>query len=349
MGMSIVKRKLVMMVVMLVLCSVLTSCDNRTKEDKEIPNINVASSDMDKSLQDESMIKKYTAYTKLNLLVTGKLESCLRFYFGKFGATEEFKVDSRTSLSNGIFLELSKKDMTGVEEYASKEPSIAGVDSSVKEMYPKLKELVQSLEEADLYYKMKSYVDDNMAKGKELHKKIYSQSLEVKPLAAKFTSELAADFSKKSKAELNNLEKKDFKVRYYSLRSVMSAMELEDEIVRQGISSKNLKDLDMEKFKEKYNLLVEHTNKFLEISKDLEQLKKEKINESIAYVSDFRISVMNTKTAATDMIIRAEAEKNAKNGTAKDISREEKEVGTPENYSKKIKESIIHYLTNLSK
>lgn len=316
---------------MLILNSLLAACDSVEPMQKSKPSPKAAEAD------------KYTAYMKLDLFIAGKLTDGLTYYFDKFGEDEELAADSHTSLSNGIFWELNKRDLEGVGDYATMEPGLEGVDSLITEMYPKLQELIRLLEEADLYYKMKSHVDDHLVKGKELHRQIVAQSRETEALLSSFATELAERFAEKSRQELDKLDSRQ-SVRASALRMILSAMELEKELARQDITADTVAKLDLAKYKEAYAELVKHTNAYLEVSKDAGQLKEEKLDESLAYANEFTISVMNTKAAATDILTRAEAEKKSKDGAAADIVREGKAFGTPELFSKKMKEMIIHYL-----
>ncbi|WFD10928.1 YiiG family protein [Tepidibacter hydrothermalis] len=329
-----IKRNLFIIMIFTIVCSLLTSCGSI---EDAYNNINEEISEKKNSISNDSESlenQKYTAYISLNNFITRNLEKSLDYYFDKFGDTEEIKVDKNSNLQNGILLQLNKKELEENLKYASKNPSLDKIDKCVKELDPKLKELIDLIDEADSYYKLKSYMDDDFVKGKSLHKKICLQYNEVKPLAKKFSSEFESAFLKKSNKDLENFKKNDYMIRYYALSVILRAKDLETELNDQGITCENVSDLDVDKFKEKYNLLVEDTNKFLDYSKDAERIKKEKLDPNFEYANVFKYRITDVKAAATDILIRSQKEN--KNNISKD--------GTPENYTDTIKDAVSEYI-----
>lgn len=277
--------------------------------------------------------EKYEAYATLDIFITGKLQESLDYYFSKFGDTEEFKANKNDNLYNGILLEFNKKELEEAFSYCSKEPQFDKVDNSIKDLEAEFKELIQSLSDADTYYKLKSYVDDNFVKGKELHKKIYSQYIKVKPLNKQFSSDFGEFFEKDSKAKLKYFEENDLMIKYYALSSLLKAKDLESELQSQKITKDNMGSLDINKYKEKYNLLVTDMNKFLEYSKDSNRIKKEKIDPAFQYV------IMDVKAAATDILIKAQGNDSHENSRNR-----RNQEGTTDYFSNKIKEAVLEYI-----
>ncbi|WP_027625282.1 YiiG family protein [Clostridium lundense] len=320
-------RKIALAIIMcIVVSTIATSCEYREKKltikDKAIPKET-----------GESYNKKYEAYATLDTFITGNLQESLDYYFSKFGDTEEFKVDKNDNLYNGILLEFNKKELEEGFSYYSTEPHFEKVDNALKELHPAFKELIQALSDADTYYKLKSYVDDDFVKGKELHKKIYSKYIKVKPLNKKFSSDFGDFFREDSKKKLEEFKKNDFMIKYYALSSLLKAKDLESELQRQKVTKNNMASLDVSKYKEKYNLLVADMNKFLEYSKDSNRIKKEKIDPAFPY------KIMDVKAAATDILTKAQGNNSYKNSG---YSRNGE--GTTEYLSNKIKEAILEYV-----
>lgn len=320
-------RKIALVVIMCIgVSTIATSCEYKEKE--------LIIKDKEKSESTEQKHnEKYEAYAALDTFITGKLQESLDYYFSKFGDTEEFKVDKNDNLYNGILLEFNKKELEEAFSYYSIEPHFDKVDNSTKNLEPEFKELMQALSEADTYYKLKSYVDDDFVKGKELHKKIYSQYIKIRPLNNQFSSDFGEFFKKDSKAKLEYFKKNDFMIKYYALSSLLKAKELESELQRQKITKDNMGSLDISKYKEKYNLLVTDMNKFLEYSKDSNRIKKEKIDTTFLYI------IMDVKAAATDILIKAQGNNSYKNSGYR-----RNQEGTTEYFSNKIKEAILQYV-----
>ncbi|RXI50018.1 hypothetical protein DP130_03315 [Clostridium tetani] len=286
-----------------------------------------------KEKEDEKYNEKYEAYATLDTFITGKLQESLDYYFVKFGYTEEFEANKNDYLYNGILLEFNKNELEKVFSYYSAKPNFDKVDNSLKNLHAEFKELIQSLSDADTYYKLKSYVDDDFIKGKELHKKICSQYTKVKPLKKEFSSNFGDFFIGDSKEKLEEFKKNDFMIKYYALSSLLKAKDLEIELQRQKVAKGNMESLDIRKFKEKYNLLVADMNKFLEYSKDSNRIKKENIDQAFPY------AIMDVKSAATDILTKAQGKDSYRNfGYSKN------QEGTTEYFSNKIKEAILQYV-----
>ncbi|KAJ50597.1 hypothetical protein BD780_002713 [Clostridium tetanomorphum] len=283
---------------------------------------------------DEKYNEKYKAYATLDTFITGKLQESLEYYFLKFGDTEEFKRDKNDNLYNGILLEFNKKELEEAFSYYSTEPRFDKVDNSLKELHPKFKELIQYLSDADTYYKLKSYVDDDFVKGKELHKKIYYQYIKVKPLNEKFSCDFGEFFKNDSNKKLEEFKKNDFMIKYYALNTLLKAKELESELQRQKVNKNNMGSLDISKYKEKYNLLVADMNKFLQYSKDSNRIRKENIDPAFPYI------IMDVKASATDILTKAKGKNNNSYGSS---SYRRNQEGTTEYFSNKIKEAILQY------
>lgn len=286
-----------------------------------------------KEKEDEKYNEKYEAYATLDTFITGKVQESLDYYFSKFRYTEELKANKNDDLYNGILLEFNKKELEEVFSYYSAEPHFDKVDNSLKRLHPKFKELMQYLSEIDTYYKLKSYVDDDFIKGKELHKKIYSQYIKVKPLKKEFSSNFGDFFREDSKKKLEEFKKNDFMIKYCALSSLLKAKDLEIELQRQNIAKGNMESLDISKFKEKYNLLVADMNKFLEYSKDSNRIKKENIDQGFPY------AIMDVKAAATDILTKTQG-----NDSYRNSSYGRNQEGTTEYLSNKIKEAILQYV-----
>ncbi|MHA7962898.1 DUF3829 domain-containing protein [Paenibacillus sp. CAU 1782] len=300
----------------------------------------------------QKLAEKYMAYTNISLYINDKLEQSLQFYFGKFGAGEELAIDpTKTNMENGIFLDLNKyvRDLEGSAQYPQQSPSLDKLDEAADALFPKLQELTANIAEADSYYKMKSYVDDGMAKGKELHSSIYAGYQETLPLIQSFDQEYNNHFMSLSAQKLGAFEQKDELVRYYSLKSIVSAIELEAALPPKGTPVNVETEMDRDLLQQNYQTLVDDLNQFIELSKDAERIKAEGIDSSFAYVNNFKVILTRLKAAATDVKIAAAAEGIKQDESAASSYGKNKETEVLDNYRIKIKESILQYWTLLEK
>lgn len=329
-GGYVLRRKYSLIIIMIG-CIILTSCGSikNTIKDNEII-----------SKMDTEIDEKYSSYIDIDILIKGKLKDSMEYYYETFGKLEDMKLKDRLNIYTGDYFVFMEKKIEKDLDNIVKNPLEDEMKSYTSELNPKLKELIYLLEEMDSYYKLKSYVDDDFVKGKELHKQIISKYDEVKPLADKYSSNFNLVFIENSKKELENFKKKDFMINYYFLSSILRAKDIETELSNQNISSKNVRDLDIVKYKEKYNLLVEDMNRLLEYSKDGDRVKKEKLEPTFSITA--MECIMDVKAAATDILIRAQKE----NKTMKeelDIYGREK-FGTPDYLSSKVNDAVSEYI-----
>ncbi|WFD10927.1 YiiG family protein [Tepidibacter hydrothermalis] len=246
--------------------------------------------------------EKYNSYITLSNYMTGWLDQGLTMYFKEFGIEEQIKIDKNfDSFQTMPILQGHKDDVEACIEYASKKPSFGAADDSVKALCPKLKELMNTLNEIQNYYSTKSFVDDDFAKGKELHKKIYTQYNEYVALAETFFSELSVITEQKNKEDLESLKKSDYMIRYHAMSIVMRAQDIQMAFYEAKVNDSNILDFDVNKYKEKYDLLTEDINKFMEYSKDDERLKKEGL-EANPFIGNFESDVERMKVTATDIM-----------------------------------------------
>lgn len=294
----------------------------------------------------QKQAQKYLAYTEVDLYISDKLERSLRFYFNKFGSGEELVIDTiNANMENGVFLDLTKYDrmLQQSAQYPEQEPSMDRLDEAAAALIPKLRELTATVLEVDTYYKMKSYVDDDMEMGKVLHRRLYAMHLEVSPLIQRFEEEYVQHFRSFSSQRMEILNQKDEQIRYYSLKSIVSAIELAQALPPQGANFNAEAKLDRELVERRYGILVKDMNQFQMLSKDRERLMLEGVDTSFAYMNDFKSALIGLKAAATDVklaIIAGALEQENSGGAAlgKDVF---------QLFRIQIKESILQYWSAL--
>ncbi|WP_163859166.1 YiiG family protein [Paenibacillus elgii] len=242
---------------------------------------------------------KYNTYIGLSNYLTQGLNKTFEGYFKEFGEEEELHVRKNfTGLNTFPVLQSHKDDVDKALAFASKEPSFQAADESVKTLAPKLKELLETTGEMQAYYQAKTYTEDEFAKGKELHKKLLVQFNEVSDLADKFFADFAVITEQRKKEDLEELKKSDQLVRYHAMSIVNRAQDIQKAFNNAGVTDDNVLDFDVNQYAELYKLLSEDIDKFTELSKDQERLKKERVQ----IVPVFTDSIQRVKTSATDLM-----------------------------------------------
>ncbi|MDO3675710.1 YiiG family protein [Paenibacillus ehimensis] len=242
---------------------------------------------------------KYNTYIGLSNYLTQWLDKTFEMYFKEFGGEEEIRIRKNfTGFNTMPVLPGHKDDVDKALAFASKEPSYQAADESVKALAPKLKELMETTGEMQTYYQNKAYAEDEFAKGKELHKKLLVQFNEVSDLADKFFADFAVITEQRKKEDLEELKKSDMLIRFHAMSIVNRAQDIQKTFDKAGVTDDNVLDFDANQYAELYKLLTEDIDKFTELSKDKERLKKEKVQ----IVPVFTDSIQRVKTAAADLM-----------------------------------------------
>lgn len=354
-----VLKKLSSFVAFALLCAMFTACSNLkvnppaaepsgTTADK--PSAGAASGESGKNKNDtaniealeEAMeIEKYNAYVQLNNYMTGRLEQVLTRYFEKLGDGEQPIIGKHFSFT---MLSVSANDKSALNKqfgYADKTPAFPTVDPAVVKLKPVMNELVAILSEAHDYYETKGYVDDNFAKSKELHTKIVKAADGYYAASGEFLKAMASMGAERRQESLKKYQDNDQQLRYSALKFLMDAQALSAEMEEQGVTAKNILDLDMGKFKAKYDVLVEDLTNLTQLSQDAMRAKKEGLRSDL--VEDYVDEAKEVKVAASEIIERV----NKKSAVDEfDLSNSfflENRNGTPEKFKKTLRDAIQEY------
>lgn len=123
-------------------------------------------------------IEKYNSYVMLNNVMAGRINEVLLHYFEKFGTEKKPVIEENF---NFIMLDVPTSQREVIDQalgYMTSQPAFASADSSVPHLTPVIKDMLTVLNEMKIYYDSKGYVDDDFAKGKQLHTKRINTNLD---------------------------------------------------------------------------------------------------------------------------------------------------------------------------
>ncbi|MBU5592279.1 YiiG family protein [Clostridium sp. MSJ-4] len=317
----------------LMICIFLSSCGSQEKS---------------KEVSSKSDNGKYNAYINLNNYLTGWLSLNMQSYFNDFGFEEEITIKEKfrkkefegaavTPIVEGAF-----KDVEKALEYTTKEPSYGLADDSMKELCPKVKEVLNTINEIDNYYSSKSFLEDDFAKGKELHKKIYNEYSECVILTEKFFYDFDLIAEEKKKESLEALKKKDMMIRYYAMDIVTKAQDIDNAFYNAEISDDNILDYDVSKYKEYYDPLIEGIDKFREYVKDDERLKKEGLNNT-PFLDKFKFDLKYMEGSANNIMEILTTKDTSGKSNAKGSVRPNEKSITIRDFSTKVSSLVDSY------
>lgn len=283
----------------------------------------------------EAAARKYAGYLALDIYIQDQITDVLERYGERFGHKEKFALHKEAHIDRGVDLELKETyKLAEYTELADKQPALPEVDGAVTKLAPKLEDLVKTLGEIDTYYRFRFYVDDDFAKGKTLHEQLQVLLKDWEPLAEDFTVILHQSLMKQRELDLADFKANDQMIRFHALKSIMAAEAIEDELIRQGVTSETLNGLDVASYRVLYDRLTEEVAQYIALADDPEWVKQEGLDTYNSYGNMLKHKIMLVKASATDMLQRAEQSR-----TFDEYNKD----GTPKDYKKKLQEAILEY------
>ncbi|WP_088833592.1 YiiG family protein [Paenibacillus tyrfis] len=293
------------------------------------------------ALEEAMEIGKYNAYVQLNNYMTGRLDQALNRYVDKLGDGEQPIIEKHFSFT---MLSISANDKNNLNKqfgFAEKTPAFPAVDPAVVKLKPVMDDLIAVLSEAHDYYETKGYVDDNFAKCKELHPKIIKARDAYYAAADEFLKAMAGMGAERRQQSLKKFQDNDEQVRYNALKFLADAEALSVEMEEQGVTAKNILDLDMGKFKAKYDVLVEDLKNLTQQSQDDARVQKERLRSD--YLKRYVDEAKEVKVAASEIIERVNKKSKVDDFDLSNRFFLENRDGTPEKFNKKLQGAIGKY------
>lgn len=325
-------RKLFFIIAVILLITVLSACSGISS------SINQAGAGM--KTEEKQKIEKYNSYVMLNNLMTGRINEVLLHYFEKFGTEKKPVIEKNLSF---IMLDVPASQQEVIDQaqgYTTSKPAFTNVDSSVTQLTPVIKDLLTVLDEMKVYYDSKGYVDDNFAKGKQLHTKLIDVNLTYEKASKEYFKALQKMDAEQRLADLKNFKDSGQQIRYNALKFMIDAEATAIEMSEQGINASNVLKLDMKKFKAKYDLMTADLDALVTLSKDQKQIQKEGINSFT--IENYVHSATEAKAAASKIIERINKKEPVSDS---DLSGQFLDTtdGTPENFNYLLSKAIERY------
>ncbi|MGN7760742.1 YiiG family protein [Paenibacillus sp. 22594] len=325
-------RKLSFVLAIIMLGAMLSACSaNSSALDQAVSGVTSG---------ENKEIEKYNAYVSLNNLMTGRINEVLVHYFEKFGVDTQPVIEKNFSF---IMLDVAGTEREVIDKangYTSSQPAFANADPVVTNLTPAIKDLLSVLDEMKAYYDARSYVDDDFAKGKQLHTKLVSANLAYETVARQYFTALQKLANEKRLAELQKFKDADQQIRYNALKFMIDAEATAIEMDEQGINAGNVLQLDMAKFKAKYDIMAADLSALMTISKDQKRIQKEGINSFS--IGNYVNSATEAKAAASKIIERIN-KKEAVSDSDLNGQFLNTTDGTPENFNYLLSKAVERY------
>lgn len=344
-------KKVFILCICLVFMIVSTGCSRKTEyttnnADEEVQNVNEDTKVKKKELSESEKLEKYNVYSELNEFLAYKFGNVIEGYYEEFKYQENFQpLKKKEQIGNSFGMSDGyDKGLLSIKQYADSGES--DLDVTVQKIMPVVIELKKEFGEMGAYVKAKGFMDDDFAKAKEYHSKIYSLTNEYYTLYNELYSQLKVMNDEYNTKLLNESESKGEYARYYALDIIIKAQNIENYL--KDYKGMNILNIDIETFKrEYYEPFSKDVEEGLKYLKDKEELKKERYenltNNNIDIVDNYVEAIVELKGAATEVIERVQKQTRENDFISSSRFFLSNHNGTGEKFDKELGEAIDLY------
>ncbi|NBI70751.1 DUF3829 domain-containing protein [Clostridiaceae bacterium] len=257
---------------------------------------------------EEAESELYNTYIDVNNVMVDRFSDVISSYFRYVDFQEEFVPlqDDYWCLSN---ISTFYEHMDDANELAQQKTDKTSLDNAYLELYPVMRDLAEALDEVYDYTDMKSYLDDDYAKGKELHARIWSDYASYETLADTFINELSVVADQKRDENLERLKEEGYEATYAFTKLITTGQEIQTAIYEQEIDDSQITSLNIEALQPLYDQYVEEVQTCLNYLADTNIMEEEGYPTHSAYYSSFERNIRESKTALTDLFQRVRDQK----------------------------------------
>lgn len=252
---------------------------------------------------EENESELYNGYIDIYNHMVGRLNDSVNRYFSYVQYQEEFAlVDDRTDYDNYSISESDIEEIESAYSLLEGKTEKSELDEAFLQLYPYLTKLIGCLNDINSYTEMKSYLDDDYAKGKDQHSALWTDLNEYEPAAETFGNVLT-EVEKSQQAEsLQKLKDEGFDTLYAVNVMLYSVQAIQEELYNEGIYDENILDMDIAKIQPLYDDFIKNVDIVLELSQDEASLTEEGIPLHSAFWGTFLESMKKTKLSLTEVL-----------------------------------------------
>lgn len=296
------KRRLAAAFAVMMLAVTVTGCAGKT------PAASVDEADHETSVQEEEPEEEepaelseeeeqelYNLYIDLNNTMVGRLSSSLSKYFEYVDFQEEFTLLDGEDYFCYSVSESTLEDLDRADELVARKQEKSEVDEAYIALSPVVRELIQALNEVQAYTDEDSFLEDDFAKGKELHAVVWKSCNEYEPLGTDFVDRLSTVASAQRTEDLEQMKEEGYVVTHALVSMISTAQEIQTAIYEQGIEDDSMMlQLDTEALQPLYDRYLEEVETVLGYLHDEEALTNEGYPTQSAYYMTFEDAVENS-------------------------------------------------------
>lgn len=276
------KKRIFVSIIAICIAISMSSCKKETVNDSSADNTKTTEINLDKVSSDETYMEKYNTYVQISNFTNEYIDYMSNIYFSQFGS--EDTVDTSLYSEGYKNLELTNEQIAILDEPANKftkdtYPSFGEADTAIVILCDKIKNYIGVFDNVSKYYPEDGQPEDNFAQSQQLHTDVvtaYDEYIDAfnnfNPLFVKITSE-------QEKRDLENLKKQKSFIRYYAMKILIEAGDIQSLFYDSDVYDENITDMTVDKYKPLYDKLLDSISNFEKYSADAKQLESENIKE----------------------------------------------------------------------
>lgn len=249
----------------------------------------------------------FSLYQDMDMNWLRRIDDSITRYFRKVAFQEEFSL-AETDYDTLSITKYDMNDADKVSEMLKEKSEPDELDQAFLALYPSMSSLMKAINQIYDYTELKSYLDDDYAKGKEYHKELWDSYQQYTQYVGAFKQQFAQYSSSRLDQAQAQAKEAGMNGRYEIISALKGAIALRDEMDAQGLSDKNVLDMNLETIQPLYQEFLEHVNAVLEVSKHPDELSEEEI-PNFSRLEDFVDSMKDTKTSMTLLLQNVKEQK----------------------------------------
>lgn len=261
------------------------------------------------ALSEEEEQELYNLYIDLNNTMVGRLSSSLAKYFEYVDFQEEFTLLDGEDYFCYSISESTLDDLDRADELVAGKQEKSELDEAYMALSPVVRELIQTLNEVQVYTDEDSFLEDDFAKGKELHAVVWRTCNEYEPLGTDFIDKLGTVASAQREEDMEQMKEEGYEVTYALVSMISTAQEIQTAIYEQGIEDDSMMlQLDIEALRPLYEQYKEEVQTVLGYLSNEEALNNEGYPTQSAYYVTFEDAVENSEKELDEIFRKVEAQ-----------------------------------------
>lgn len=253
--------------------------------------------------EESDELELYNSYINVYNFAADRLADSVTRYFKYVEYQEEFAlVEGKTDYDNYSIGDHQKEGVEKTYQLLEEKAEKNKLDEAFLQMYPSITKLIDCLNDIYDYTDMKSYLDDDYAKGKEMHSVLWSSMNEYTAAMEGFETELLVAEKEQREKSLQRMQEEGMEALYTINIMIDSAKAVQAELYDQEVFDNNILDMNMEKIQPLYDEFIKNVDMVLEVCSDEAKLSEEGIPIHSAYWSTFLGNMKDTKKSLTSVI-----------------------------------------------